>query len=126
MSGEHGYQLTAVGLPDAVVSLTPAVLATQIAWYRPQPPGMPRDQAVATLDPAVVALGREPTDQERELVACARISWDELAAVMTDMAVAHKLQRQGWGRLSTALDRGSVFSDRHRRRQRARVKRKRP
>jgi hypothetical protein len=81
-------------------------------------------QAVATVDPAVVALGREPTDQERELVA-AGISWDELAAVMESLAAAHEQQRQNWGNLSDVLKRESVFRDANRRRQRARVKRRR-
>lgn len=78
----------------------------------------------AVVDPAVVALGREPTDAERAFVASAVITWDELAMVQASTTEAYQpLLRKP---LFEALaEHRSANRGQYPRRQRARVKRRR-
>ncbi|MDH6141140.1 hypothetical protein P3T35_003153 [Kitasatospora sp. GP30] len=82
------------------------------------------EQQAVPLDPAVVALGRKPTDTERELVASAVITWDELAMVLASMTEVYQPAPQK--PLFEALaEHRAANSGQYPRRQRARVKRRR-
>jgi hypothetical protein len=99
---------------------------------------------VGWVDPAVVALGREPTDAERGAVAVSGFSWEELAQALVHVSEAFERRAQERRRLWSGPDKmdrqllrayrlpwrvlglvpPSAFSSEYRRRQRARVKRR--